>query len=91
MEPTIEMKASKHPKITITPTRFSVKIPDTLTPEQCARVIAFAKQVVLAVGTPTQALRGAVRDKGYGPDPLTVSMHLNNGDCSGSYAEGKNP
>jgi hypothetical protein len=85
MEPIINQKGIVHPKITITPTRFEIKIPTAFEASYAARVVAFAKEVATQLGVQTQALRGTV--KVLGDSRLFVRMHKNNSEHVASFTE----
>jgi len=87
MEPTLNPMDIVAPKLTITPTRFEIKMPTKYEAAYAARVVAFAKAVAVRLGVPTQALRGTV--KVLSDHQLFVQLHKNSKELAGSFTEGE--
>lgn len=88
MEPKIVLMDINAAKITITPTRFEVKLPTTFDSTMTVRILAFAKDVAAKVGTPSQSLRGTISSGGT---QLSVRLKRDNKEVISSFIESVPP
>lgn len=87
MEPTITPKDTKSPKLTLTATRFDIKMPLNFDPVLAERVVLFARFVAARLGTPTQTLRGTIR-LGDPDGRFYVQMKKDNKESVAAFKEG---
>lgn len=84
VEPTIQRLDIAKPKLTLTPTRITIKIPADSDAVYEARIVAFAKSVANRLGTPTQSLRGRVF---LAQDRLVVCLKKDNHKIVATFEE----
>lgn len=84
MDPKVVPMDIKAAKITITPTRFEVKMPTSFDSTLAERILAFAKDVAGKVGTPSQSLRGTISS---GSAQLSVRLKRDNKEIVSSFVE----